>query len=294
MNNPSLPAEHASEDHQTTPVTADELKYSAIGYLSYWPAIVAGLLICMGIFGLLPHAPIRYLVWLPVLLIAALLLLAIIAAPRARKPKEEDWEKRLRLEAEAAALAKASAASQTSETTATDAASSEAAAASTTVSQPVETPQSAAPVVAGDVDVLVLWGSETGTAQGLAEMTENQLKNAGHTARAVSIGNVKLNQLPGFNKVLIITSTWGDGEPPSNAIDMWEALQKEKVDLSKTRFSVLSLGDTAYPQFCKCGKDFDEFLASQGAQRLFPRVDCDLDYEVNFDKWVNGVKASLS
>jgi flavodoxin len=291
MNNPSLPAEHASEEHQATPVTADELKYSAIGYLSYWPAIVAGLLICMGIFGLLPHAPIRYLVWLPVLLIAALLLLAIIAAPRARKPKEEDWEKRLRLEAEAAALAKASASSQTSETTTTGAATSETAAASTTVVQPVE---ATAAVVAGDVDVLVLWGSETGTAQGLAEMTEQQLKNAGHTARAVSIGNIKLKQLPGFNKVLIITSTWGDGEPPSNAIDMWEALQKEKVDLSKTRFSVLSLGDTAYPQFCKCGKDFDEFLASQGAQRLFPRVDCDLDYEVNFDKWVNGVKASMS
>ena len=147
--------------------------------------------------------------------------------------------------------------------------------------------------MAGDVDVLILWGSETGTAQGLAEMTESRMKDAGLTARAVSMAAVKANHLAGFGKVLVITSTWGDGEPPSNGIDLWEALQKEKVDLSKTGFSVLSLGDTAYPLFCKCGKDFDEFLAKQGGQRLFARVDCDLNYEANFDKWLKGVQSAL-
>jgi len=285
MNNAVSPSEH-----QHTVVTEDEFTYSPLGYLSFWPAILAGLLICMGILGLSPHADIRYLFWLAPLLLGALILLALFAIPRPKKHKEEAWEKRAREAAEAAALAAQEAA-----------ASKEAVSTDSTITKTEETPVAevpkaapAAPVVAGDVDVLILWGSETGTAQGLAEMTESKLKDAGHMARAVDMANVKLNNLPGFNKILVITSTWGDGEPPSNAIDMWEAFQKEKVDLSKSAFSVLSLGDTAYPQFCKCGKDFDEFLASQGAQRLHPRVDCDLDYEANFDKWVKGVQSAIA
>jgi sulfite reductase alpha subunit-like flavoprotein len=284
MNNAVPPSERPHSG-----VTEEELKYSPVGYLSFWPAIIAGLLIAMGILGLNPHPDIQQLSWLAPLLLGAMILLALIVMPRARQPKEEAWERRAREAAEAAAAAReAAAASTPAEAVATVPAAEE---------KPAEVAKPAAaaePVVAGDVDVLILWGSETGTAQGLAEMTESRLKDAGHTARAVSIGNVKLNQLAGFNKVLVLTSTWGDGEPPSNAIDMWEALQKEKVDLSKTAFSVLSLGDTAYPLFCKCGKDFDEFLAKQGAQRIHPRVDCDLDYDANFDKWLKGVQAAIA
>lgn len=275
-----------SSEHQQSAVTEEELKYSPVGYLSYWPAIVAGILICMAIFGVMPHPSVRLLVWLPVLLFVALLLLAIVNMPRARKPKEESWEKRAREAAEAKALAKEAAAALGI----VDSAAEE-----VVVEKVVEAPKAAAaPIVAGDVDVLILWGSETGTAQGLAEMTESKLKDGGLTARAVSMGAVTVNHLPGYKKVLVITSTWGDGEPPSNGIDMWEALQKEKVDLSNTGFSVLSLGDTAYPLFCKCGKDFDEFLAAQGGKRIHPRVDCDLNYEANFDKWLNGVQAAIA
>ncbi len=274
----------SSTEHPQSVVTEEDLKYSPIGYLSFWPAIVLGLLICMGIMGLLPTFTLPGLGWLPLLILGALLILAIVTMPRARKPKEEPWERRARELAEAKALA------QGSDEAAPDDASVAPAAAETVEEAPLA---AVAPVVAGDVDVLVLWGSETGTAQGLAEMTETRIKDAGLSARAVSMAAVKASHLAGFAKVLVITSTWGDGEPPSNGIDLWEALQKEKVDLSKTGFSVLALGDTAYPLFCKCGKDFDEFLAKQGGQRLFSRVDCDLNYEANYDKWLKGVLSAL-
>jgi sulfite reductase alpha subunit-like flavoprotein len=282
MNNAVPPP----SEHPQSVVTEEELKYSPVGYLSFWPAIVAGLFICMAIFGVMPHPSLPLLVWLPLLLLAALVLLAVITVPRAMKPKEESWEKRARQAAEAKALAAASEGTPAVE---------ELAAAPVVAEKAVEAPKpAAAPIVSGDVDVLILWGSETGTAQGLAEMTETKLKDGGLTARAVSMAAVTVNHLPGYKKVLVITSTWGDGEPPSNGIDMWEALQKEKIDLSKTGFSVLSLGDTAYPLFCKCGKDFDDFLAAQGGQRIHPRVDCDLNYEANFDKWLNGVSAAIA
>jgi flavodoxin len=283
MNNP------ASPEAQTQQLDNNEaLQYAPISYLQYWPAIVVGVIISAGIIGLGPNKATPLLVWIPPAILIALLLLAIITMPIRKKAKEEAWEKRAREEALAAAeAAQAKAQEAPVAAAAQEAAPVEAA--------PAEAPKAAeAPVVAGDVDVLILWGSETGTAQGLAEMTESKLKDTtGLSARAVSMANVTLNALPGFSRVLIITSTWGDGEPPSNGIDLWESFQKQKVDMSKTRFSVLSLGDTAYPQFCKCGKDFDEFMESQGAQRLHPRVDCDLDYEANFDKWLSGIQQAI-
>lgn len=283
MNNPVS----TEEQNQQTQVLEAQ-KYAPVSYLQYWPAIIAGVIISSGIIGLTPSPITPLLVWIPPAILAVWALAAVITMPTVKKPKEESWEKRAReaaLAAEEAAQSQAQAAPVSTETA--EAAPEQAA--------PVEAPKAAAaPVVAGDVDVLILWGSETGTAQGLAEMTEAKLKDTtGLSARAVSMANVTLNALPGFGRVLIITSTWGDGEPPSNAIDLWESFQKQKVDMSKTRFSVLSLGDTAYPQFCKCGKDFDEFLESQGAQRLHPRVDCDLDYEANFDKWLSGVQQAI-
>lgn len=270
------------EEQQQGAASPQNFKYTMLGYISFWPAIVAGLLIVMAIFGLgTTRTHNQLLIWLPVFVLAGLLLVAIIMMPRAKKHQEEPWEKRAR---EAALNAKAAPA---------ETAVTQTEAVAKPDSTPAEAPKAAAPaapVVAGDVDVLIMWGSETGTAQGLAEMTESKLKDTGLSARAVSMGGITLEALPGFKKVLVITSTWGDGEPPSNAIDLWEAFQKKKVDLSNTRFSVLSLGDTAYPQFCKCGKDFDEFLESQGAQRLHPRVDCDLDYDAPFEKWLSGVQ----
>jgi sulfite reductase (NADPH) flavoprotein alpha-component len=281
MNNPVPPVAPTAASQKEEPQI--DFKYTLLGYISYWPAIVAGLLITMGMFALSPDPRHPWLVWLPLLLLGGLLLVAIAMYPRLKKQQEEPWEKR---EREAALHAKVAPAAPTVEASAAQA--QEAAPAEAPVEAPKAAP--AAPVVAGDVDVLIMWGSETGTAQGLAEMTETKLKDTGLSARAVSMAGVTLDALPGFKKVLVITSTWGDGEPPSNAIDLWEAFQKKKVDLSNTRFSVLALGDTAYPQFCKCGKDFDEFLASQGAQRLHPRVDCDLDYEAPFEKWLSGVQ----
>lgn len=277
MTNPASP-----ESNPNPSVDAQQAS-PTMWYLQYWPAILIGVLLSMGIIGVSGDSIPAFLIWVPPFLAVVLLLMAIIAQPRVNKNEEEPWERRARREAEFAGTEVVAAPVATESAEVTEA--------------PVEAAAApaaeAAPVVAGDVDVLILWGSETGTAQGLAEMTESKLKDAGKTARAVSMGAVKLEQLPGFSKVLILTSTWGDGEPPSNGIDLWEACQKQKVDMSKTGFSVLALGDTAYPLFCKCGKDFDIFLEKLGAQRIAPRVDCDLDYEANYEKWFASVKSAL-
>ncbi len=142
--------------------------------------------------------------------------------------------------------------------------------------------------------VTILWGSETGNAEGLADMTASRLEENGISAQVIDMAKITAGDLPRFKRVLILTSTWGDGDPPSNAVDLVEGLQKAKdLDLKGMAFSVLALGDTSYPQFCKCGKDFDQMLEAYGGHRFFNRVDCDLDYDEPFENWLTGVLPHL-
>ncbi len=141
--------------------------------------------------------------------------------------------------------------------------------------------------------IAILWGSETGNAQGVADMAEVKLKAQGFQAQSIDMADIKLAQLANYSRVLIVTSTWGDGDPPSNAYDLLGELQTQKVDLSGVSFSVCALGDTSYPAFCKCGKDFDEALESQGAKRVFPMQECDWEYDAASDQWLQGVINAL-
>ena len=142
--------------------------------------------------------------------------------------------------------------------------------------------------------IAILWGSETGTAQGLAETSELQLTAAGYPSEAIDMSDIKLDGLSAYDTVLVITSTWGDGDPPSNAYDLIGELQSKKADLSKVRFSVCALGDTAYAAFCQCGKDFDTALEKQGAKRIAALKECDIDYEEPFGEWLESVKGKLA
>jgi sulfite reductase (NADPH) flavoprotein alpha-component len=142
--------------------------------------------------------------------------------------------------------------------------------------------------------ITIIYGSETGNAEGFAETTAEKLQAAGFEATVLNMGDVKAQNLTDYSTVLVITSTWGDGEPPSNAWDLWGELgAKPKLDLSSVRYSVLALGDKSYAQFCKCGIDFDEWLTELGATRLAPRVDCDWDFEKDAQGWLETVTAQL-
>jgi sulfite reductase (NADPH) flavoprotein alpha-component len=64
--------------------------------------------------------------------------------------------------------------------------------------------------------------------------------------------------------------------------------------LEGVNFSVLSLGDSSYPDFCQCGTDFDLRLEALGANRIYPRVDVDVDVDQPYAEWSKGVIAVLA
>lgn len=151
----------------------------------------------------------------------------------------------------------------------------------------------AAPAVSKEVTVL--YGSQTGNAQGLAENAGKQLEQSGFQVTVSSMSDFKPNQLKKVTNLLIVVSTHGEGEPPDNALSFHEFLHGRRAPkLEDLRFSVLALGDSSYEFFCQTGKEFDQRLEELGGKRISPRVDCDLDYDEPAAEWLEGVLKGLN
>ncbi|MDQ8192027.1 flavodoxin domain-containing protein [Roseibacillus persicicus] len=155
-------------------------------------------------------------------------------------------------------------------------------------------PAQSAPAPAGKA-VHILWGSQTGTSEGLAKKTAKTLTAAGHQTTVTDMADSDAQKLVEAEYLLVITSTYGDGEPPDNAVELHELLHADDApSFAKTNFAVVGLGDSEYPDFNQCAKEFDAVLEKLGGQRLCPRVDCDVDYDDPFDQWLAQVSESLA
>lgn len=142
--------------------------------------------------------------------------------------------------------------------------------------------------------VYVLFGTESGNTQGLAKRAADALEKAGLTAKVVDMMDLDVKNLPKLRKLLVITSTYGNGDPPSNAEQLHAYLMRKAPQLPDLAFSVCGLGDTTYDRFAQCGKDFDKRLGELGATRVLDRQDCDVDYDDPFEAWLEEAVAAMS
>ncbi|GGF98451.1 assimilatory sulfite reductase (NADPH) flavoprotein subunit [Paenibacillus aceti] len=169
---------------------------------------------------------------------------------------------------------------------------STAASAIPTTSEPSSEVQVVAPV---SKEVTVLYGSQTGNAKGLAQQLSRRLEGEGFQVATVSMGDLKPNQLKKIERLLLLVSTHGEGEPPDAAISFYEFLHSKRAPrLDGLEFSVLALGDTSYEFFCQTGKDFDQRLEELGGKRIAERADCDVDFDEAATEWMNQVLAALN
>jgi sulfite reductase (NADPH) flavoprotein alpha-component len=162
-------------------------------------------------------------------------------------------------------------------------------------------PASSAPVSSAPcpqpsgIPVTIAWGSQTGNSESLGKKLAKTLSAKGHQPVIKDMAELSPGDLTSLGHLLIITSTYGDGEPPDNAASLHSELHTDDVpELSSLNYSVLALGDSNYPAFCKCGHDFDKRLAALGAKRLAPLVECDVDYDQPFATWIQQIEQSLT
>ncbi|WAC18984.1 sulfite reductase subunit alpha [Luteolibacter sp. SL250] len=145
------------------------------------------------------------------------------------------------------------------------------------------------------VPVTVLFGSQTGTAEGLAKKLFKTLKKGNYEPEVHDLSAYDISRLPKEKNLLVITSTYGDGEPPDSALDFHKALMGDAAPrMDGVSFSVLALGDSSYPDFCKCGIEFDTRFEALGGTRIFKRVDCDVDVDAPYAEWSAGALAVIA
>jgi sulfite reductase (NADPH) flavoprotein alpha-component len=136
----------------------------------------------------------------------------------------------------------------------------------------------------------ILYGTQTGNCESLANDAANSAKTHGLAPIVKSMDAVEISQLAQMHYLLIITSTYGEGDMPDNAEMLWAAAKSAAAPrLENVNYSVLALGDTSYDDFCKAGIDWDNRLTALGAKRVYDRVDCDVDFETAAEKWISSV-----
>lgn len=155
------------------------------------------------------------------------------------------------------------------------------------------------PVQSTDVpnskEVTILYGSQTGNSQRLSKHAAKTLEGKGFQVTTSSMSDFKPNNIKKVKNLLIVVSTHGEGEPPDNALTFHEFLHgKRAPKLEGLNFSVLALGDSSYEFFCQTGKEFDARLEELGGTRLYPRFDCDLDFDEPAQEWLDGVLGGLT
>ncbi|MCC2323036.1 bifunctional nitrate reductase/sulfite reductase flavoprotein subunit alpha [Cellulomonas xiejunii] len=141
--------------------------------------------------------------------------------------------------------------------------------------------------------VTVLWASQTGAAEDVARTVAHRLTDAGCAPRVVSMDDA-LDDLPRHADVILVTSTFGDGDAPDNGTALWELLADPQApSFSGARFAVLALGDPAYDRFCGHGRRLDHRLAELGGHRLVERLDREPGDDDAVERWLTTLVEAL-
>jgi sulfite reductase (NADPH) flavoprotein alpha-component len=152
----------------------------------------------------------------------------------------------------------------------------------------VTAPQAAEPIT-------ILYATESGNAERLAQDAAKLARKSGFKPKVVDFADLVVADLAAEQRLIVVASTWGEGEPPARAIRTYAELMGPSAPrLDGVTFGVLALGDTAYAEFCAIGKALDARLAELGAKRAVERVDCDLDFDAPAADWINSALQTLA
>ena len=142
--------------------------------------------------------------------------------------------------------------------------------------------------------ITLAYGTETGNSKRLATQLAAVARKHSLLPKLVGLDQYRFTDLEKEEYFFIVISTQGEGEPPITAKRFYDHIHQNKLTLPNLKYSVLALGDSSYPLFCKTGEDVDSKLHEFGAKRLVPVQKCDVDYEEDASKWFDDIVQKLN
>ncbi len=151
--------------------------------------------------------------------------------------------------------------------------------------------QNATAAVVGDpVPITILVGSQTGNTEALGKKLSKKLSKSNFIPNVVDMASYEVGNLASEKHVLVMTSTYGDGEAPDNANDLHTWIRSEAAtSLAGVKFSVFGMGDSEYPDFNQCAKEFQEAFIKLGAEQITDPVYCDVEYDDDYKSWETSI-----
>jgi MioC protein len=123
------------------------------------------------------------------------------------------------------------------------------------------------------MQVSILVGTMTGTAELVAGDIKKALEGKGHAVEILLMDNLKSDVFQRPGAFLICTSTYGQGDVPDNARDFLADLRTARPDLTGKLVGIVGLGDSTYQDtFNHGGRQFEETLTSLNASLVGERM----------------------
>jgi MioC protein len=120
--------------------------------------------------------------------------------------------------------------------------------------------------------ITILYGTETGNAEMLAEDIQSEIE-ADHEVAISNLEDFAPGDFGADCFYLLVCSTYGDGDLPASAQPFADAMEADKPDLAAIHFAIFGLGDSEYDETFNHGpKKLAELMIAHGAHQVGERV----------------------
>uniref|UniRef100_A0AAF5PQD5 NADPH--hemoprotein reductase n=1 Tax=Wuchereria bancrofti TaxID=6293 RepID=A0AAF5PQD5_WUCBA len=143
--------------------------------------------------------------------------------------------------------------------------------------------------------VLIIYGSQTGTAEELAGRLSKDVQNYGQKALLLDPEEMNVEDFEKINEIsdvllVLFMATYGEGDPTDNAQEFYQHILNTDLNLTGVNFAVFGLGNKTYGHFNEIAKYFNRRMEEFGATRIYSLGlgDDDGNLEEDFMRWREG------
>ncbi|MBL1420904.1 MAG: PepSY domain-containing protein [Alphaproteobacteria bacterium] len=146
---------------------------------------------------------------------------------------------------------------------------------------------------ADKAEIIILVGSETNVTWGFAQHLQQKLTAQKTKTHIAAMNSFKPKTYKTAQKIIFITSTYGDGTAPESASQFLQKLEKY-TDIPKYKYAVLGFGDKQFNQYSKFANDIDAALHAKGWQSFLPLESINQQSSHAFEAWGHKLAEKLN